>query len=78
MDQGTWVGIVTTIVMLAFFAASIWALLPAQKKRFAEAAQLPLEEHASEIQGSDTEESDTEESAKEAAAKEAAAKEKGA
>lgn len=51
MDKGTWVGIVTAVVMLAFLAASIWALLPAQKKRFAEAEKLPLEEHRSEVGG---------------------------
>ena len=49
MDQGTWVGIVTAIVMLAFLAATIWALMPAQKGRFAEAAQLPLEDHQERI-----------------------------
>ncbi len=51
MDNGTWVGIVTAVVMLAFLTASIWALLPAQKKRFAEAAKLPLEEHQAEVGG---------------------------
>ncbi|MCB1636164.1 MAG: cbb3-type cytochrome c oxidase subunit 3 [Xanthomonadales bacterium] len=30
--------------MIAFLSACIWALLPAQKKRFDEAARLPLDE----------------------------------
>ncbi len=65
MNQGTWVGIVTAIVMLAFLVACIWALLPAQKKRFAEAAQLPLEEHDTAVGGSQIGDSETGASAKE-------------
>ncbi len=44
MDKGTYLGLISVVVMIAFFAACIWALLPAQKKRFDEAAQLPLDE----------------------------------
>jgi cytochrome c oxidase cbb3-type subunit IV len=44
MDKGTYLGLISVIVMIAFFTACIWALLPAQKKRFDEAAQLPLDE----------------------------------
>ena len=44
MDKGTYLGLISVVVMIAFLGACIWALLPAQKKRFDEAAQLPLEE----------------------------------
>jgi len=70
MDQGTWVGVVTATVMLAFLVACIWALLPAQKKRFAEAAQLPLEEHETTVGGPEIRAPQTASSAKQAAAKE--------
>jgi cbb3-type cytochrome oxidase subunit 3 len=35
--------------MIAFLSACIWALLPGQKKRFEEAAQLPLDEEAASM-----------------------------
>lgn len=44
MDKGTYLGLISVIVMLAFLGACGWALLPAQKRRFEQAAQLPLED----------------------------------
>lgn len=49
MDKGTYLGLISVVVMVAFLSACIWALLPAQKKRFEEAAQLPLDEEGASM-----------------------------
>ena len=44
MDKGTYLGLISVVVMLAFLLVAVWALLPGQRKRFDEAAQLPLQD----------------------------------
>jgi cytochrome c oxidase cbb3-type subunit IV len=44
MDAGVLRGIGTLVLMLSFVALCIWAYSPRQKRRFDEAARLPLVE----------------------------------
>lgn len=43
MDSGTLHGIITIFAMLAFFGVCWWAYRPANKARFEEDGQLPLD-----------------------------------
>lgn len=42
MDVGTIRGIGTLVLLMSFVALCVWAWLPAQRRRFDEAAMLPF------------------------------------
>ena len=46
IDWATTGGIMTVLALLLFIGVAIWAWSPARKKRFDEAAQIPLQDEA--------------------------------
>jgi cytochrome c oxidase cbb3-type subunit 4 len=56
MDIGTWRGLVTLAVMLAFVALVIWAWSSRRKADFDEMAQMPFREGPGKNKGANTDE----------------------
>jgi len=46
IDWATTGGVMTVLALLLFVGVAIWAWSPARKKRFDEAAQIPLQDEA--------------------------------
>ncbi|GAB4124414.1 MAG: hypothetical protein Tsb0027_22830 [Wenzhouxiangellaceae bacterium] len=46
IDWATTGGIMTVLALVLFIGVAIWAWSPARKKRFDEAAQIPLQDEA--------------------------------
>lgn len=58
MDIGTIHGIYTVIFMVAFIGMGIWVFLPRRKKKYDDAANLPMDD-AEKSPGTDTNHTDT-------------------
>jgi len=58
IDWATTGGIMTVLALVLFIGVAIWAWSPARKKRFDEAAQIPLQDEAQTQRSADHSRSD--------------------